>query len=377
MTLNRLRLGIAASAAALLTLCLAAAAAEPGKRYVETKGGQTAMPVVAVDNVCAWPNLTVLDDGSIVATIFNQPSHGSVAGDVECWATDDGGATWHKRGTPAPHEPDCNRMNVAAGRANNGDLVVIASGWSNRYPPGQKGAPFRAGILEPWVCRSSDGGRTWSVDKETFPAAAPNGGNSIPFGDILAGNDGALRVAMYAPVKRRNDRVYVYRSADDGKTWGQPAALDETAYRNETALLHLGEGRWLAAVRENGLHLHRSTDDARSWEYVARLTGPAQHPGHLLRLRDGRIILSSGNRTASDKRVEVRQSLDEGQTWSEPLRVVDFQGDGGYPSSVQLPDGQVLTAYYASQIAGHARYHMGVVIWDPQRMSGRPASDRP
>jgi len=369
--------GIMVTIALFLACLKTASSAEPGKRYVETRGGQTAQPVVAVDNVCAWPNLTVLGDGSIVATIFNQPSHGSVAGDVECWATDDSGATWHKRGTPAPHEPDCNRMNVAAGRANNGDLIVIASGWSNRYPAGKAGAPFRAGILEPWVCRSQDGGRTWSVDKETFPAEAPNGGQCIPFGDILAGNDGALRAAIYAPVKRRDDRVYVYRSADDGKTWGQPAALDENAYRNETALLHLGDGRWLAAVRENGLHLHRSTDDARNWEYVARLTGPAQHPGHLLRLRDGRIILSSGNRTAGDKGVDVRESLDEGQTWSEPVRVVDFQGDGGYPSSVQLPDGQVLTAYYASQIAGHARYHMGVVTWDPQRLPDKPAPDRP
>ena len=42
-------------------------------------------------------------------------------------------------------------------------------------------------------------------------------------------------------------------------------------------------------------------------------------------------------------------------------------GDGGYPSSVQLSDGQVLTAYYASGIDGHARYHMGVVLWDPAK----------
>jgi hypothetical protein len=31
---------------------------------------------VAIDNVCAWPNLTLLKDGTIIATIFNQPSHG-------------------------------------------------------------------------------------------------------------------------------------------------------------------------------------------------------------------------------------------------------------------------------------------------------------
>lgn len=46
---------------------------------------------IAVDNVCAWPNLTRLADGSIVATIFNQPTHGGWEGDVECWASTDFG----------------------------------------------------------------------------------------------------------------------------------------------------------------------------------------------------------------------------------------------------------------------------------------------
>ncbi len=349
----------------LVSLSLLVATASAGTDRVKTKQGERPKPIVAVDNVCAWPNLTVLNDGTVIAIIFNKPSHGQMAGDVDCWASKDGGQSWQKRGTPAPHEPDENRMNVAAGRAKSGGLIVIASGWSNKYPAGKSDAPFRAGILAPWVCRSSDGGRTWSVDKQAFPAKGSRGGDCIPFGDIVEADDGTLRVAIYEVVNRRDDRVWVYRSRDDGKTWGKPAALDKKAYRNETALLHLGDGRWLAAIRENGLHLHVSTDDANTWQYRARLTGPAQHPGHLLRLRDGRVLLSYGNRTPNDKGVDARFSKDEGNTWSGAARVVDFEGDGGYPSSVQLADGQVLTAYYARKIEGHDRYHMGVVIWDP------------
>jgi len=366
-----MNLGAASRLAALATAILvmpgwlaAGRFAQAEAHYVKTSAGERALPDVAVDNVCAWPNLTVLGDGAIVATIFNKPSHGQMAGDVDCWASKDGGRSWQKRGTAAAHEPDANRMNVAAGLAAGGDLIVIASGWSNRYPSGQSGAPFRSGILEPWVCRSSDGGRSWSVDKRAFPAKGPNGGQCIPFGDILEAADRALRVAVYCPKDRRDDRVYLYRSCDEGKSWGEPAALDDDAYRNETALVHLGKGKWLAAVRENGLHLYASADDARSWKYRTRLTGPAQHPGHLARLRDGRLLLSYGNRTPDNKGVDVRLSSDEGRTWSDPLRAVDFQGDGGYPSSVQLPDGQVLTAYYARKIEAHDRYHMGVVIWD-------------
>lgn len=343
---------------------LAAAARGAELQYITTAAGERLKPTVAVDKVCAWPNLTVMPDGAVVATIFGNPSHGQAEGDVECWATEDGGQTWHKRGTPAPHEPNKNRMNVSAGLANSGDLLVIASGWSNEYPVGKSGDPFRAGIERSWVCRSSDGGRSWSVDKEAFPATGPRGGDLIPFGDILPGKDGDLLTAVYEVLARRNDRVWIYRSSDDGQTWGSPAPLDEEAFRNETALLHLGEGRWLAAPRENGLHLHASDDDGRTWRHVDRIAEKGQHPAHLLRLADGRLLLTYGNRTGQHG-VDVRLSSDEGQTWGEPRRLLDFDGDGGYPASVQLPDGQILSAYYARQIDGHDGYHMGVVRWTP------------
>jgi len=350
--------------AAVLLNLPAPAGAEIANRYVKAKDGQPAKPIVAVDNVCAWPNLTLLGDGTIIATIFNRPSHGSMAGDVDCYASEDGGRTWQKRGTPAPHEPDTNRMNVAAGLTANGDLIVLASGWSNRYPPGKEGPPFRESILAPWVCRSSDGARTWSVDKQAFPAKGPRGGDCIPFGDVLAGKDGMLRAAIYEVVNRRDDRVWIYRSPDDGKTWEQPAALDPNAYRNETALVHLGGGKWLAAARVSELQLYASDDDAKTWQPRGALTEASQHPGHFFRLRDGGILLSYGNRTAN-RGVDVRVSRDEGKTWSEPWRVVDWQGDGGYPSSVQLPGGEIVTAYYAAKIEGHPAYHMGAVLWDP------------
>ncbi len=334
-------------------------------RYVKDKQGQRPRPVVAVDNVCAWPNLTVLRDGTIVAVGFNKPSHGGVVGDIDCWASEDGGQTWEKRGTPAPHDiPVSNRVNHAAGLANNGDLIVICSGTTNINPP----RPFR--FLQPWISRSSDGGRSWSIDKQSAPAKDPDGKMWIPFGDILPGNDGALRLAVYSA--RPPCRLHVLRSPDDGKTWGEFVPVDPDHDRNETALFHLGGRKWLAAARSNGLSLYASADDARTWQYRGLLTAPAQHPGHLMRLQDGRLLLSYGNRTATVHGVEVLVSDDEGKSWSMPMRVLDWQGDGGYPSSVQRPDGQILTAYYARKIEGHDGYHLGVVIWDPETSPTHP-----
>ena len=117
---------------------------------------------VAIDNVCAWPNLTLMSDGSINTTIFGQPSHGQVAGAVECWNSKDG-QFWEKRGIPAPNESQTNRMNVAAGLAKNGDLLVLCSGWTDvKQPQRPKQGAFRDDILSSWICRSSDGGKTWS-----------------------------------------------------------------------------------------------------------------------------------------------------------------------------------------------------------------------
>jgi hypothetical protein len=82
----------------ILGLGLLATVDARGERaYVAARGGTKPQPIVAIDNVCAWPNLTVLRDGTIIATIFNQPCHGLWEGDVECWGSADGGRSWTLR----------------------------------------------------------------------------------------------------------------------------------------------------------------------------------------------------------------------------------------------------------------------------------------
>lgn len=319
--------------------------------YIKNAVGAQPEPVVAIKNVCAWPNLTVLPDGALVATIHNQPSHLKLPSDIECWASIDGGRTWEKRGTPAPRDtPKTARGNVAAGVARNGDLLVIASGWSDPTAKNSRGS-----ILLPNVSRSTDGGRSWSIDTNAFSRIL------VPFGDILPGADGQLRVALY---RGEAGSTVVYRSPDNGRTWVEPATIDPQAVIHEPAIFHLGQGRWLAAARLDGLTLYTSDDDAKTWTLRKKLTGRQQHPGHFTRLKNGRLLLSYGNRLVP-KGIDVRFSDDEGMTWSKPLRVADFEGDGGYPSSFQRPDGQVVTAFYARKTEAHDGYQMAVAIWDP------------
>lgn len=321
---------------------------------------------IAIDNVCAWPNLTLMPNGDIAALIFNQPTHGRWEGDVECWASADGGRLWRYRGTPAPHEPGTTRLNVAAGLAHNGDLIAIISG---QTPKAALGQPLLTGpvrVLPPWICRSGDGGRTWER-AETFTIPTTVDGVT-PFGDIVRSSDGTLGVSSYSFIMgRRDSSAYFSRSHDDGYTWQAPVTIGADDY-NETDLLYLDDGRWLAAARtfrDAHLDLFVSTDNGQSWTAQGPLTLPWQHPGHLAQLSDGRILLVYGIRNHGLYGIGARLSADNGKTWGNPIVLVTLEGatDGGYPASVQLSDGTIVTAYYASGIKTHMRYHMGVVRW--------------
>ena len=148
---------------------------------------------IAIENVCAWPKLALLADGTIAAAVYDQPSHGQKPGDVACWASTDGGITWEFRGRATRHEGNSAWFNHSLGVADNGDLLVVTSGWGYLSDAGGKAdTPF-----VPIVSRSADGGRTWKIIAR-LPKAKESGKAFIPFGNIERGDDGRLRVAAYA-----------------------------------------------------------------------------------------------------------------------------------------------------------------------------------
>ena len=188
----------------------------------------------------------------------------------------------------------------------------------------------------------------------------------IPFGDIERSPDGSLGVSCYS----EGSTAYFYRSRDDGRTWGEPVIIGADYY-NETDILYLDEDRWLAAARtanRSPLQLFISDDAGQTWDDRGPLTLPGQHPAQLTRLVDGRILLTYGIRNPGLWGVGARLSNDQGEAWGRPILLVNFGEvkDGGYPSSVQLPDGTIVTAYYCIGIPEHQRYHMGVVRWQPE-----------
>lgn len=332
---------------------------------------------IAVDNVCAWPSLALLPDGSIAAAIFNKPSHGFEEGGIDCHISRDGGMNWEYSGTPVPHEEAVIRMNHAFGTASDGALIVLCSGWGGR--------DYREYTLPVTVSRSEDGGKTW--DRGGSVILPPGVPNLTPYGTISRINSGTLAVCMYdRTTSGAFNRSFLFFSYDDGRTWRNPFIIGEKGVIidpfagnfNETAILRTGQNRLIAAARTFStlpkLVLLTSVDRGRTWNVPEAMTGCSltgfdEHPGHFLKLSDGRILLTYGIRWGIHG-IGARVSEDGGVTWSRPMVVISFGGnDGGYPSSVQLGDSTIVTAYYSDANRYHPRYHMGVVRWKiPSRL---------
>jgi hypothetical protein len=167
----------------------------------------------------------------------------------------------------------------------------------------------------------------------------------------------------------------MFRSEDGGSTWKRHAEIAKG--HNETTLCSLGKGQWLAAARQGNkvesLDLYRSEDDGRTWKLQQPLTGKGQHPADFVRLSDGRLLLSYGNRRKGSYGVQALLSSDRGRTWGPAYSVVHdcVSGDCGYPASVQLNDDTILTGYYAKGTAEQPGYQFSTVIW---QLPAAPAS---
>ena len=159
-----------------------------------------------------------------------------------------------------------------------------------------------------------------------------------------------------------DDRAFLFRSKDMGRTWSDPRLI--TAGR-EVNLVQLPGGKLLGCVtltnnpaeRPGVIGLIESDDGGQTWTTPRRVEGlgPAQIPGYPLQLDDGRLLIIYGNRQFPFG-VQAIASRDSGRTWAtdQPIVLSWFSWDHhcGNPRSVLLPDGRIVTSYYARIFSG-------------------------
>ena len=330
---------------------------------------------IAVDNACLWPQLRIGDSGDIFMTGFNKPCHGMIEGDVDLWKSNDGGRLFNLTSTPVVHEPTENRMNHVSGFAHNGDFMAIVSGYTNRptviydYEYYKENYFFKSELVMPMVARSKDGGATYEV--KALDNVFENE-SIIPYGEIIRLGDSTLMASLYvlgtnkaAEFSTCTRRAGVLMSHDDGATWTQFHEIDNGI--NETSILALDDNTLLASCRtatQQRMKLYKSNDGGKTWAFIEDSSLLHQIPSSLIKLNDGRALMCYGVRN-NQKSIMYRVGDSNGENWTEPniLVVLDGAADMGYPSSVQLEDGTIVTAYYASGVTAHNRYHCGIVRW--------------
>ena len=135
------------------------------------------------------------------------------------------------------------------------------------------------------------------------------------------------------------DQVLFCRSTDGGKTWSMSPVDPNEWERNESTWVELADGELFCAMRSNyntHLGISRSTDKGKSWSRLKPILPffGASAPSLLL-TRDNILILATrgwGSFT----------SIDRGHNWSLPTQIGSYTGGGGSAELRELDDGTIL-----------------------------------
>ena len=249
-----------------------------------------------------------------------------------------------------------HRWKDAIGRLAGEDAYAATIGMLEGYSHLQEAET----VAGSYIRVSEDYGMTWG-EIIYIPITAPHGPTMCKDGSLIY-----LGIETYETdrvhtrkLSGGNENASLYRSRDGGYTWtlesriSAPAWFNEKQNLDEPHVLELPDGRILGAFRVKGVNPFTiafcvSEDGGKTWGEVYP-TGISGSPPHLMLHSSGALICSYGRREVPcGERAMV--SYDLGRTWEEdyvlhiPKNEQDW--DLGYPATVELDDGSLMTIYY-------------------------------
>ena len=204
---------------------------------------------------------------------------------------------------------------------------------------------------------SRDGGITFGPIKKS-PITSPHGPTLLSDGTILW-------VGTVIRGEKENF-IAVYRVSPEGETEKLGTIEDifydgERQHSCEPYAIELPDGSILCHIRVQNIGKSSvagslftvfqsvSQDGGRTWSRpVQILPAKSGAPSHILRHSSG-VLVSTYGRRITPYGIKAMFSLDNGKSWDvdHDLFVNDATTDLGYPSTVELRDGSLLTVFYA------------------------------
>ena len=306
------------------------------------------------------PAVLCLDDGTLLMTCDRRKyNEADLPEDIDIVSrrSTDGGHTWSEPVTIAAGTGRKQGFGDAAlVQCTNGDVVCVFVGgnglWSSTEDDPQRS----------YVCRSSDGGQTWSKPEEitaqlwgsratnatcrNYKGSFFGSGNGLR---LTRGNKAGRIMFAAAMVRRTGNNIldnFVVYSDDNGHTW----SVSGRAYSggDEAKLMELVDGTILISVRQSGARgYNRSNDCGQTWGTQGRwndLTANACN-GDILRVTaidcgdSSNLLLHSLPHSMNRENVSLFASRDEGQSWQHTMTL--FEGPSVYSSLTRLPKGGI------------------------------------
>ena len=342
-------------------------------------------------NYFAWPTVTRLPDGRLAFYASGMRTrHVCPFGKVTVVYSEDDGATWSKpeilintplddrdAGVAVSGERVCittfnNTVAFQLGITESEPMTPEIKAAAVEYLHSVDAKAAEERYLGSLYCVSEDGGKTFG-DLKKVPVTAPHGPCVLPNGkffyvgtlygicDSVTSNQcDFAQVQCYV----ENDKgEFEYFSsvpnivAEKDELWELADEPHVIALPSGRIIVHIRAQRFVGGKGAAGwedftLYQSMSDDGGKTFsrpEPLLPVLGGA--PPHLFRHSSGAIISAYGYREYVDQTkpsaVCALVSRDEGESWKAYyLTGCDHSWDMGYPSTVELADGSLLTGYY-------------------------------
>jgi hypothetical protein len=328
----------------------------------------------------AFPSVARRSDGTLLLTYRRGASHVDPTGRLMKQTGSADGRTWS---TPEVlyDTPDVDDRDPSLTVTSKGDVMVS---WF----------PYRTvtigssslSVHHVAVARSTDGGKSFGApvsvtkDPDTTGAKLDASGKwvdasgapivleatSSPMreigGALILPTYGGPALNLSALASATRSRISLQTSVDDGATWSARVVSPDdlpNVWLQEPALLAMGgaDARWLlfaraadAASPSSAGRLRQAVSDDGGKSFGAwRSLDFVGHAPDVVRLSSGALVLAVRelDDAMTKEWVSIVTSVDDGATWSAPVRLQNCQAvECGYPSMLELASDSLLVVWY-------------------------------